>query len=57
MLLIMELVVFLKEKYGKCFLITFKITDKIDAMIISDCRDNQLKKVTILDITQNQRYV
>ena len=53
----MELVVFLKEKYGKCFLITFKITHKIDAMIISDCRDNQLKKVTILDITQNQRYV
>ena len=25
--------------------------DKIDAMIISDCRDNQLRKVTILDIT------
>ena len=40
--------VFLKENIVNIFWLHW--WDKIDAMIMSDCRNNQLKKVAILDI-------
>ena len=40
--------VFLKENIVNVFWLHW--WDKIDAMIMSDCRNNQLKKVAILDI-------
>lgn len=54
LLFIMELIVFHTEKVCKCCPIKAKnYIVKIDAMIISDFRDSQLKKIiTILYITQ-----
>ena len=54
LLFIMELIVFHKEKVCKCCPIKAKnYIVKTDAMIISDFRDSQLKKIiTILYITQ-----
>ena len=52
MFLIMELIVFLKEKFCTCCSIKTKnlhYWGNIDTIIMSDFRDNQLKKITILD--------